>query len=227
MHGSMANCKLLRQSDVIQLEINKMLKYRLVCQKGFTLIEMAVVLVIIGIILTTVIKGGEILKSSRTKGLIQTQNDLQQATMLYREKYGNFGFYSSVTMSKLKQADMVTSNPTDPFDTMVDRNFGCNITFSKYPFYYSATNRTNIQAVKYSKLTYDAAIAMEIALDGVSGNNAKSGSVQGSTVDECATDIATGVTTCADNDYTSASATYSDLSSKKYTVYVALYPVAP
>lgn len=204
-----------------------MLRYKLICQKGFTLIELAVVLVIIGIVLTTIIKGGEILKSSRTKGLIQTQNDLQQATMLYREKYGNFGFYSSVTMSKLKQTDMVTSNPTDPFNTMVDRNFGCNITFSKYPFYYSAVNKVVIQAVKYSKLSYDAAIAMEVALDGVSGNNAKAGSVQGSTVDECNTDIVTGVTTCADNDYTKVGATYSDLSSQKYTVYVALYPVAP
>lgn len=204
-----------------------MLRYKLICQKGFTLIELAVVLVIIGIVLTTIIKGGEILKSSRTKGLIQTQNDLQQATMLYREKYGNFGFYSSVTMSKLKQTDMVTSNPTDPFNTMVDRNFGCNITFSKYPFYYSAVNKVVIQAVKYSKLSYDAAIAMEVAIDGVSGNNAKAGSVQGSTVDECNTDIVTGVTTCADNDYTKVGATYSDLSSKKYTVYVALYPVAP
>lgn len=199
------------------------------CQKGFTLIEIAVVLVIIGIVLTTVIKGGEVLRSSRIKGLIQTQNDLQQATMSYRERYGNFGFYSSVTMSKLKLADMVTSSPTDPFDTMVDRNFGCNITLSKYQFFNQSGAKINvyIPAVKYSKLSYDAAIAMEVAIDGASGNNAKSGSVQGSSVDECTTDIVTGVTICADNDYTSTGYAYSYLSAKTYTVYVALYPVTP
>lgn len=56
--------------------------------KGFTLIELAVILIILGIILTTIIKGGEMVKSSKIKGMTQAQNDLQLAVMMYREKYG-------------------------------------------------------------------------------------------------------------------------------------------
>jgi prepilin-type N-terminal cleavage/methylation domain-containing protein len=62
--------------------------HKLRCTKGLTLIEMSIVLVILGIVLTTLVKGGEILRSTQIKNLVQTQNDLNQAVLMYREKYG-------------------------------------------------------------------------------------------------------------------------------------------
>lgn len=176
------------------------------CQKGFTLIELSVVLVIIGIILTTVIKGGEVLRSSRIKGVIQTQNDLQQAAMLYRERFGN----KTITMANLQAANLLTST-TDP---LVDNNFGVKITFSNYTFASPVGGKVSIQAVKYYDMPFDVAQAMETAIDGADGAYS-SGSVQGSNK-EFNPDGSP-----KSNNYMSAP------SSTLYTIFCALYPVTP
>lgn len=187
-----------------------MLRYKLKCQKGFTLIEMAVVLVIIGIILTTVIKGGEVLRSSRIKGVIQTQNDLQQAAMFYREKFGN----KTLTIGNL-QAEGFLTGAVDGTNTLVDSSFGVKITFSNYSFSSPAGGKVSIQAVKYSDMPFDVAQAMETAIDGVAGT-ASSGSVQGSTKEPGPV-----LGTYLDNNYMSGPST------TLYTIFCALYPVAP
>jgi prepilin-type N-terminal cleavage/methylation domain-containing protein len=56
-------------------------------QDGLTLVELAIVLVIIGIILTTIIKGNEFIKASKSKSLINQHNDLLLALTSYREKF--------------------------------------------------------------------------------------------------------------------------------------------
>lgn len=182
--------------------------YKLMCRKGFTLVEMAVVLVIAGLILTTIIKGGEVLRSSRIKGLIQTQNDLQQAAMFYREKHGN----KAMSIANLQQDELVTGD-TDP---MIDGNFGVKITFSNYSFASPAGAKISIQAVKYTNMPFDVAQAMETSIDG-DASTAYSGSVQGST-----REIDPGTGLLKDNNYMSGPP-----STRLYTIFCALYPVTP
>lgn len=57
-------------------------------QRGFTLIELAVVLVVIGFILGGALKGAEIIENSRTQDLIKTTGDLKGAVLMFRQKYG-------------------------------------------------------------------------------------------------------------------------------------------
>jgi len=58
--------------------------------KGFTLIEMAVVLVIIGIILGAVIKGNDLIENAKVKGVIQAPTKWEVPIMTYYDKKGAF-----------------------------------------------------------------------------------------------------------------------------------------
>lgn len=58
--------------------------------KGFTLIEMAVVLVIIGIILGAVIKGNDLIENAKVKGVIQAPTKWEVPIMTFYDKKGYF-----------------------------------------------------------------------------------------------------------------------------------------
>ena len=57
-------------------------------QSGFTLVEIAIVLVIIGLLLGGVMKGQELIKSAKVKALIQEINGYSAAFNTYIDKYG-------------------------------------------------------------------------------------------------------------------------------------------
>lgn len=59
-------------------------------QKGFTLVEMAVVLVIIGIILGAVLKGQDIVTNARAKKLASTVNTWEALLYAYTDRIGRF-----------------------------------------------------------------------------------------------------------------------------------------
>jgi len=56
--------------------------------KGFTLVELAIVLVIIGVILGGVVKGTELVKSAKTKKLYREYQNIQTAYMTYFDRTG-------------------------------------------------------------------------------------------------------------------------------------------
>jgi prepilin-type N-terminal cleavage/methylation domain-containing protein len=58
--------------------------------KGFSLIEMAIVLVIIGIIIAAIVKGQDLMINSRAKQLISTANSWKIATMAYLDRNGRY-----------------------------------------------------------------------------------------------------------------------------------------
>jgi len=58
--------------------------------KGFTLVELAVVLVIIGIILGAVIKGNGLIENAKVKGVIQAPTKWEVPIMTYYDKKGYF-----------------------------------------------------------------------------------------------------------------------------------------
>jgi len=58
-------------------------------QRGFTLVEIAIVLIIIGLLLGAVLKGQEMIEQSKIKRVINDFNAISAAVMTYRDRYGN------------------------------------------------------------------------------------------------------------------------------------------
>ena len=57
-------------------------------QKGFTLIEIAIVLVIIGLLIGGVLQGQALISSAKTNGVIKKLQSLQAAYYSFQDKYG-------------------------------------------------------------------------------------------------------------------------------------------
>lgn len=62
--------------------------YRQSAQKGFTLVEIAIVLVIIGLLLGGIIKGREMIANTKLKQLIAMSEEVAAAIRTYEDKYG-------------------------------------------------------------------------------------------------------------------------------------------
>jgi prepilin-type N-terminal cleavage/methylation domain-containing protein len=57
-------------------------------QRGFTLIEIAIVLVIIGLLLGGVLQGQQLIENSRVKSATNDLNGLSAAAFSYQDRYG-------------------------------------------------------------------------------------------------------------------------------------------
>jgi len=69
-------------------------------QAGFTLIEIAIVLVIIGLLLGGVLKGQELITAARVRNLISTQDGVKAAYFGFLDRYRALpGDYSSATVN--------------------------------------------------------------------------------------------------------------------------------
>lgn len=56
-------------------------------QRGFTLVEIAIVLVIVGLLLAGVLKGQELIESTRIKNIMNDMNGLTSAVTSYQDRY--------------------------------------------------------------------------------------------------------------------------------------------
>ena len=73
------------------------MKYR---QRGFTLIEIAIVLVIVGLLLGGVVKGQELISSARVRNMISQQDGIKAAFFGFQDRYrGLPGDYAAADTS--------------------------------------------------------------------------------------------------------------------------------
>lgn len=56
-------------------------------QRGFTLVEMSIVIVIVGLLLGMVVKGKEMLTNAKIKNIENSFNSIAQAVSIYQERY--------------------------------------------------------------------------------------------------------------------------------------------
>ncbi len=69
-------------------------------QRGFTLVEIAIVLVIIGVLLVGVLQGQEMIDNSKTKSIVNDIKSIQTAYNAYIDRYRNLpGDETTVTMA--------------------------------------------------------------------------------------------------------------------------------
>ncbi|MDQ5888705.1 MAG: hypothetical protein QG667_1999, partial [Pseudomonadota bacterium] len=59
-------------------------------QTGFTLVELAIVLVVIGLILGMAFKGKDLIDSAKVKNLAAQYNKIVAASNTFYEKYGSY-----------------------------------------------------------------------------------------------------------------------------------------
>ena len=58
------------------------------CQKGFTLVEIAIVLIIIGLLIGGIIKGQAMIKNAKVKRLVGDFDGMRAAVLTYQDKFG-------------------------------------------------------------------------------------------------------------------------------------------
>ena len=84
-------------------------------QKGFTLVEIAIVLVIIGLLLGGVLKGQELIQNSKVKSVVSEFNNIEAAYWAYRDRTGSYptntttGFWFDLRTEGFITGDLATS----------------------------------------------------------------------------------------------------------------------
>jgi len=59
-------------------------------QKGFTLVEIAIVMVIIGLLIGGILKGQEMINNAKVKRVVKQADEMRAAVMTFYDKYGQY-----------------------------------------------------------------------------------------------------------------------------------------
>ena len=135
--------------------------------KGFTLVEMAVVLVIIGIILGAVIKGNDLIAGAQTKAIVQMPSKWEVPIWGFYDKYGYLPGDSAKSGNLLSFAQLQTDLKNASF--AVPSSSVNSVTVSIESVTKPCNAVTIVRnAMLLTGITYDQAVALDNAIDGTS-----------------------------------------------------------
>lgn len=77
----------MKNQAVSKISIRGAVKPEISSQKGFTLVELSIVLVIIGLIIGGILKGQELIGNAQIKNVVSQSQSYQAATAAFRDKY--------------------------------------------------------------------------------------------------------------------------------------------
>ena len=94
-------------------------------QRGFSLIEMALVLVILGIVLAFVLNGEQLIASAKKKRLVEDFREFEAAFNTFLDGYGQYpGDENDIRGIPLPEGDTENGNGNGLVDAAEDDNFG-------------------------------------------------------------------------------------------------------
>ncbi|MFA7064868.1 MAG: prepilin-type N-terminal cleavage/methylation domain-containing protein [Bacilli bacterium] len=149
---------------------------------GFTLIEMAIVLVIIGLIIGAVLKGQDLIQNARAKKFVNFARAAEIAQWTYLDRKGHFnGDNDTVPDGAIESAPDWTGFTNEPADTLNLGSFNYDLAYGCYnssgiPRNFILINPTSGSAFGEDELVFLE--SLDTAIDGVS--NGTGGSVRGS-----------------------------------------------
>lgn len=154
-------------------------------QKGFTLIELAIVLVIIGIMLGGVLKGQQMIENAKMKAVADQAKSLVAAVYSFQDRYGQFpGDFNAATTQLAGTGCTVANGNNDGriyeyfaaaehlacagfitgsyngIDQRMTHKYGGNV----YVYYQTISGRTG-NIVRFDALPWDVAAYLDRTLD--------------------------------------------------------------
>ncbi len=79
-------------------------------EKGFTLVELAIVLVIVGLLLGAVLKGQQMIENAKIKAVVDQAKSLIAATHAYNDRYGQLPGDDNQATTHLSQSGCTVAN---------------------------------------------------------------------------------------------------------------------
>ncbi|WP_419661996.1 hypothetical protein Dvar_24380 [Desulfosarcina variabilis str. Montpellier] len=152
-------------------------------QKGFTLVEIAIVLVIIGLLIGGVLKGQAMIQNAKVKRVVKSADELRAAVYTFYDKYGMFPGDETVDNSSSDSSNgdgngRVTFG-TEHFELFEDlvlagiidgtyngtsdlpiHSFG-----STYMMYWTNPGNGNGHYIRYDNLPWDVALEIDTKYD--------------------------------------------------------------
>ncbi len=154
---------------------------------GFTLVEIAIVMVIIGLLIGGVLKGQEMIKNAKIKRVVKSSDEIRAAVYTYQDRFGYYpGDDPLATTHLAGAAGVVNGNGNGQIAATEDEDVFIHLAtvglisgsptdyataFPSHPFggrYYVLWQTRNGKAsnwITYTLMPVDAAIAMDASLD--------------------------------------------------------------
>jgi prepilin-type N-terminal cleavage/methylation domain-containing protein len=154
-------------------------------QKGFTLVEIAIVLVIIGLLIGGVLKGQAMIQNAKVKRVVKSADELRAAIYTYYDKYGTYPGDENATNSppndthngdgsgqiSAAEADMVFEDLaladiiSGDFDGSGEDSIPNHVFGDTYRVYWVNPGSGNNHFIRYDNLPWDVALEIDTKYD--------------------------------------------------------------
>jgi prepilin-type N-terminal cleavage/methylation domain-containing protein len=153
-------------------------------QKGFTLVEIAIVLVIIGLLIGGVLKGQAMIQNAKVKRVVKSADELRAAVYTYYDKYGMFPGDENLTTSPPNDTHNGNGNGMVTYGTehfmlfqdlvlagIIDGTYNGTSDLPKHAFgstymmYWTNPGNGYAHYIRYDNLPWDVALEIDTKYD--------------------------------------------------------------